>query len=137
MCFPPPLKYCTLATKLHLLPQFLTYVDEPTIICRELNWIDSHIRSFSVFVLFPVRKTQHKLKNVTFKIYIYIFQILLFRNSVFVNEIKNKFCSICEIVGEDAFSAGPLKSLFFMQIVFFTFYRKIPETNNSWLLFFV
>ena len=32
---------------------------------------------------------------------------------VFLNEINHLFCSICNIVGEDAFSAGLPKSLYF------------------------
>ena len=32
---------------------------------------------------------------------------------VFVNEKNHKFCFICEIVGEEAFSTGPSKSQYF------------------------
>ena len=62
---------------------------------RELDCLDRHIRSFCVFDLFRVKKTQRKRKNLT----LIFFKILLFKNSknlecdalllVFVNEIKS------------------------------------------------
>ena len=48
-------------------------------------------------------------------------------------EKNHHFCSICEIVGEDRFSAEPPKNIFSVQIVFM-FYRESLETNYVWNL---
>ena len=78
--FPSRWKIALWLLKMHLLPQFLTY---KTSFCRELDCIDHHIRSFCVFDLVPVNKTQHKWKKRNifsqkcFKIF---FKLLLFKN---------------------------------------------------------
>ena len=45
---------------------------------------------------------------------------------MFVNEIKHKFCTIFEIVEEDAFSAGPLKAYIFYPNPFLYVLPKKP-----------
>ena len=47
----------------------------------------------------------------------------------FRNEIKSYICYICEIVGEDAFSGGPLKTYVFYANSFFRVYGKNLKTN--------
>ena len=114
-----------------------------------MDCLDRHISSFYVFNLVPGKKTQHKRKNVTLKLFLYtFFKTSLFKNSknlecdalllVFVNEIIIKKSYICELECEDAFSAGPTKSLYFpSKTVFFTFYRKSLETNFYWQLIII
>ena len=52
----------------------------------------------------------------------------------FGNEIKSYICYICEIVGEDAFSGGPLKTYIFYANSFFRVYGKNLKTNHVYNL---
>ena len=124
MFFPPPEKLDFGHLKCIFSHRFWHGWLKQTSFCRELDCLDRHLCSFCVFNLVPVLNFRSgSREKADFKIYIYIFQNFIQKlkklglwcpaTSVCKwNKIK-KNCAIFEIVGEDTFSAGPPKSLYF------------------------